>query len=221
MGVNYRQISEIEVNSTLVLERNVKGKQETLSKVEVIKEPYQKNGVWYIPIKTVYDENGRIFEERQNFIQVVEYTNQGMFKIQECKLVYLHKESFIITKGHLKLINRRSSVRVDVSIESSFKVQGESVWNKSTAVDISLSGCRLRSSMVNYTEKDIQYLNERKPSVSINFKYNNVTMAVLGIIQRATMTDRGVIEIGCKVNGTPDYNGMCIAEQVKVAKLKR
>ena len=221
MAIRFRVVADVKVGSTLIIERHVANKDVHIVDVIVSQEPFQKNGVWYIPVKTAYDEHGNVIDYRDDFVNVTEYTPMGMFKLSDAKLIYLNKKSVIITKGVFKLINRRSSVRTPVSIQSSFKIAGESVWVKSTTVDLSLTGCRMRASVHNFDKEDCERLNERKPNISLTFNYEDFTIRILGTLQRASIVGNGILEIGCKCEDNVDYRRMCISEQIAAGKVRK
>ena len=221
MATNFKQVTEIAVGTHLFLDK-LDGDGTDMLEVQVIKAPYMKDNVWHITVGNVTRRDGTYFDDRKNFLQLIHYTEQGMFKIDACKLIRLRGEQVIITKGHLKLVNRRGSVRVPTTIAATFKIPGDkSDWIKATILDVSLTGCRLRTSMITLTEKQIKELTQNHMPIAIVIDHEDIKLKLIGDIQRIADKNRGVTEIGCTIKENSDYNRLVINEQVKMARVRR
>lgn len=219
MAAGYKQVSCLIEGTVLVIE--TKEDNALLGEVKVTKPPFLKNNVWYIPVTTLRDKDGVPIDERDNFIQCTEYSSSGMYKMSECKIIIIKEQSYIITKQVFKFINRRGSVRINTSIPCEFKLRGASVWKKGTIIDVSLTGLRLRSSEIILKDDEVQFLNEERPNFNCTLHYDDNRINIQCKIQRVNKLPRDIFEFGCKVIDNNEYNRLCIAEQVKVVRLKR
>ena len=182
MAVGYKQAGDLIEGTVLVIE--TKEDNTLLGEVKVIKSPYLRNNVWYIPVTTLRDEDGVPIDERDNFMQCTEYSSSGMYKMSECKLIIIKEQSFIITKQIFKFINRRGSIRINTSIPCEFKLRGASIWKKGTITDVSLTGLRLRSSDIILKDDEVQSLNEERPNFNCTLHYEGNRVNIQCKIQR-------------------------------------